>query len=136
MPANTKLEKGIKLERAFTVLANKTANYFSESDSEKYADVLGTPFLIADMEKVCAELMKPLLIADEVSVGAHIDVRHIASTGVNASYKVCAVFEGVRWGMYTFNVEAKDSIGVIGKGQIVRAIGSNAEILRRASQAV
>ncbi|MFT6692701.1 MAG: fluoroacetyl-CoA thioesterase [Colwellia sp.] len=123
------------LEKTFKVLANKTANYFSDTSSGQYANVLGTPFLIADMEKVCATLMQPLLVNDEVSVGAHIDIRHIASTGVGASYIVKALFEGVRWGLYTFTVEAKDSIGIIGKGQIVRAIGSNSKILQRASLA-
>ncbi|PHS20567.1 MAG: hypothetical protein COA86_01055 [Kangiella sp.] len=136
MPADIKLKPGIFLERTFKVLANKTANYFSESDSEKYAEVLGTPFLIADMEKVCAELMNPLLIGDEVSVGAHIDIRHIASTGIGATYVIKVVFESVRWGLYTFSVEACDSIGVVGKGQIVRAINSNSKILQRANQAV
>ncbi|PCI70417.1 MAG: hypothetical protein COB38_07230 [Gammaproteobacteria bacterium] len=136
MPTEKKLEKGVTYERNFEVLANKTANYFSESDFEKYAEVLATPFLIADMEKVCAELMKPLLIDDEVSVGAHIDVRHIAPTGVNARYTVKATFEKKRWGLYTFSVEAKDSVGVIGSGLIVRAIGSNYKILQRASLAV
>ena len=136
MSTKKKIEKGATSERVFVVLADKTANYFSESDSEKYAEVLGTPFLIADMEKVCAELMKPLLIDDEVSVGAHIDVRHIAPTGVNAHYTVKATFEKMRWGLYTFSVEAKDSVGIISKGLIVRAIGTHSKILQRASLAV
>jgi len=136
LQTRTKLEKGVTLENTFKVLPNKTANYFSESSAEKYAEVLGTPFLIADMEKVCAALMRPLLVNDEVSVGAHIDVSHTASTGVGASYVIIAEFESVRWGLYTFAVEAKDSIGIIGKGKIVRAIGSNSKILQRANQAV
>ncbi|MGB0494796.1 MAG: thioesterase family protein [Kangiellaceae bacterium] len=136
MSVKNKLTKGQSLERAFKVLENKTANYFSESTVENYANVLGTPFLIADMERVCADLMIELLKEDEVSVGAHIDIRHIAPTGVGAAYKVKATFEVARWGLYTFNVEAKDSVGVIGKGIIVRAIGNQAEITARASQAI
>jgi len=136
LQTRTKLEKGATFESAFKVLPSKTASYFSESSSEKYADVLGTPFLIADMEKVCATLMRPLLVNDEVSLGAHIDVSHTASTGVGASYVIVAEFESVRWGLYTFVVVAKDSIGIIGKGKIVRAIGSNSKILQRANQAV
>jgi len=134
VPTAIKLEKGATLEKSFSVLENKTANYFSESPEEQYAEVLGTPFLIADMERVCADLMKPLLKSGEVSVGAHIDIRHTAPTGVGAKYQIKVIFEESRWGLYTFSVEASDSVGVIGKGKIARAIGKNTEILKRASQ--
>ena len=130
------LQKGASEEADFVVSADKTANYFSEAIDEKYAEVLGTPFLIADMERVCANLMKPLLSEDEVSVGAHINIRHVASTGVGATYSIKAIFEGSRFGLYTFDVEAHDGVGVIGKGQIVRAIGNHHDIVERANQAI
>jgi len=118
------------------VSEQKTASIFSGGENEVYADVLGTPFLIADMEKACAKLLASTLDQNQVSVGAHIDVRHIAPTGIGASYSVYATLIEKRWNLYTFEVVAKDSVGEIGKGRIVRAVVSLDDIMLRGSKAI
>lgn len=127
---------GKSLTLSFEVEANHTAAVFSHSPEERYANVLGTPFLIAQIERVCAKLIEPLLEQGQVSVGAHIDVRHLASTAVGTQYTVTAELTQQRWGVFTFTVEAKDSVGIIGKGQIIRAIASLDSVNDRAQQAV
>jgi len=127
---------GQELTSQRRVLSHQTAATFAESEGEQYAEVLGTPFLVAEMEKVCAKIIEPLLKPGEVSVGAHIDVRHLASTAVESDYWITATLLEHKWGLFTFNVEAKDSVGFIGKGKIVRAIASLESINRRAVQAL
>ena len=110
----------------------RTAAAFAAEKVERFPAVLATPFLIADMERACARLLRPLLQEGQLSVGAHIDVRHTAPTGVGGAYRATATFIEERPPLYWFEVLAEDSAGVIGKGRIARAIVSEAAILERA----
>lgn len=127
---------GETLTRNFEVLPSNTAAFFASEDGEQYANVLGTPFLIAEMERVCALVLQPFLVSGQVSVGAHIDIRHIASTAVGANYSIKVKLVENRWGLFTFEVVARDNAGEIGKGKIVRAIADLAEIEQRGELAL
>ena len=118
-----------KVTKAITALA------FAVAEGEDYAEVLATPHLIADMERACAKILEPIIAPGQVSVGAHIDVKHLAATGIGASYTVTATLIEKKWGLFTFEVTAKDSVGMIGKGQIIRAIASIKTIMQRGQQA-
>jgi predicted thioesterase len=132
----SKPEVGKSLTKKMVVSADNTAAFFASENGESYADVLGTPFLIAEMERVCAAILQPYLKQGQVSVGAHIDVRHLASTAVGANYSISATLLENRWGLYTFEVVAKDMVGVIGKGKIVRAVANLSDIKERAQQSL
>ncbi len=119
-----------------TVLPNQTAASFASQEGESYAEVLGTPFLIAEMERVCADIIKPLLSENQVSVGAHIDIRHLAATGVGAEYSISATLKEHKWGLYTFEVESFDKVAKTGAGKIVRAIAPIEKIQQRADQSL
>lgn len=110
----------------------RTAAAFAAEKGERFPAVLATPFLIADMERACARLLRPLLQDGQLSVGAHIDVRHMAPTGVGGAYRATATFIEEKPPLYWFEVLAEDSAGVIGRGRIARAIVSEAAILERA----
>lgn len=118
------------------VTAASSASAFAADPNEKFPEVLATPFLIADMERACARLLEPFLSEGELSVGAHIDVRHIAPTGVGGRYRATARFVEENPPLFWFDVVAEDAVGVIGKGRIARAIVSEAAILARGTQAV
>ncbi|MCO5147083.1 MAG: hypothetical protein M9895_13015 [Aquamicrobium sp.] len=118
------------------VTATRSASAFAADPNEKFPEVLATPFLIADMERACARLLEPFLSEGELSVGAHIDVRHIAPTGVGGRYRATARFVDEKPPLFWFDVVAEDDVGVIGKGRIARAIVSEAAIMARGAQAV
>ena len=119
-----------------TVLKHQTAASFASDKDEHYASVLATPFLIAEMERVCADIIKPLLHENQVSVGAHIDIRHLAATAVGADYRISAVLVEHKWGLFTFQVESFDSVGKTGAGKIIRAIAPLQKIEQRATQSL
>lgn len=117
------------------VSENRTAAKFADAPGEKFPAVLATPFLIADLERACARLMEPLLSEGQLSVGAHIDVRHVAPTGIGGRYRASATFVEEKAPLYWFDVVAEDAVGVIGKGRIARAIVSEAAVTARGAQA-
>lgn len=105
-----------------------TAAAFAVDAGENYPRVLATPFLIADLERACAKLLEPLLGEEQLSVGAHIDIRHTAPTPVGGAYTCRATFASYAPPLYWFDVVAEDSLGVIGKGRIARAIVNRADV--------
>jgi fluoroacetyl-CoA thioesterase len=129
------LQIGSQTRLTMVVTDSMTAAIFADNEGETYANVLATPFLIANMERACAKILEPVLSDNEVSVGAHIDVRHLASTGVGGQFEVTAQLVEQKWGLYTFDVIASDDVGVIGKGRIIRAIANLQKIMERAELA-
>ena len=112
----------------------RTAAAFAEGEGERFPAVLATPCLIADLERACARLLAPLLSEGQLSVGAHIDVRHVAPTGVGGRYRAEAVFTEKSGALFWFDVRAEDTAGVIAKGRIARAIVDEAVIIARGSK--
>lgn len=112
-----------------------TAAAFAQDPGERFPAVLATPFLIADLERACALMLTPLLKPGQLSVGAQIDVRHLAPTGVSGRYTAHAVFVEKSGPLFWFDVRAEDSVGPIAKGRIARAIVDEADILARGSKA-
>ncbi|WP_299782060.1 hypothetical protein [uncultured Roseobacter sp.] len=94
--------------------------------------VFGTPFMIADMERACAALLTPLLPEGWVSVGAKIEVSHLAPTPVGGEVTATAQFTAQEGPLYWFDVWAEDASGRIGKGRIARAIVDQKALLDKA----
>jgi predicted thioesterase len=95
--------------------------------------VFATPFMIADMERACAEVLAPLLAPGEVSVGARIEVRHLAPTPVGVAVTATARYVGREGALHWFEVRAEDPGGVIGEGRIARAVVDEARLMARAA---
>ena len=84
--------------------------------------VLATPNMIALMELACTELLARHCNTDEGSLGAHVDVSHLAATLAGQTVTVTATVEKVEGRKMTFAVEAHDGIDTIGKGRHVRMV--------------
>lgn len=110
-----------------------TAKALAGSPEEKLPPVFATPFMIAGLERACATLLEPLMGADDVSVGAKIDVAHLAPTPIGATVRCYAQFEKHEAPLYWFRVWAEDDRRRIGKGRIGRAIVRTADLMARAT---
>ena len=119
-----------------TVTQDMTAARFAANANERFPDVLATPFLVADLERACAILLEGHLDDDELSVGAVIEIKHVAPTGVGGAYECRATFTQKEGPLLWFDVEAHDAAGLIGKGRIARAIVNEQAILSRAKEAL
>lgn len=99
------------------VTREKTVAHFHGDMPEVYA----TPMMIYLLELAAAKAIAPYLPPGWNSVGASVDVRHLAATPVG--FTVTARAEVVAWDgkTVTFKVEVRDDAELIGEGRHVRA---------------
>lgn len=100
-----------------TVTREKTVAHFHDDMPEVY----GTPFMIYLMELAAATAIQPYLPPGWISVGAGVEVEHLAATPTG--FTITARAEVLEWDgkTATFAVEAKDGVELIGRGRHVRA---------------
>ncbi|QFT34223.1 Fluoroacetyl-CoA thioesterase [Labrenzia sp. THAF82] len=108
-----------------------TAAHLAEN-GETLPPVFATPFMLAAMERACAAILSTTLEDGDVSVGAKIDVSHVAPSPVGVEVLTTARFTDREGPLYWFDVSAKDPGGLIGKGRIARAILSMDNLMARA----
>lgn len=78
--------------------------------------VLSTPRLIALLERTARESLYPFLEANERTVGAEIEIRHLAPTPLGAKVTCTARVIATEGTAVTFHIEARDEHEVIARG--------------------
>lgn len=84
-------------------------------------EMLSTPSMIGFMEGVCLKLMQQHLPPGQTSVGARVDVRHLAPSPVGKPVRVKATFLRTEGRRYIFEVQAFSGETKIGEGIHERA---------------
>lgn len=84
--------------------------------------VYGTPMMIYLMEVAAANAIHPLLPAGWVSVGAEVNVRHLAATPIGRTVTATATVTAIEGRLVKFKVEAHDGVRTIGDGTHVRGV--------------
>jgi predicted thioesterase len=84
-------------------------------------EVYGTPFMIFLMEVAASNAIQDLLPEGWVSVGAEVNVKHLAATPVGHTVTATAKVTSVNDRFIEFSVEAHDGVERIGVGTHVRA---------------
>ena len=82
--------------------------------------VYGTPMMIYLMEVASANTITPVLPDGWVSVGAEVNIRHLAATPLGRTVTATARVVAVTERSVTFAVEAHDGVRKIGEGTHVR----------------
>ena len=118
---------GLAREETFTIEDQHTAYHIGSGDER----VLGTPWMISFMERVSNRLVASLLPEGFMSVGTHVDVRHLAPTPVNAEIRVQVKIIEVIKNRVALQVEAWDSHDKIGEGRHQRAVVEKALFMER-----
>src|SRR3954469_17042787 len=72
----------------------------------KLPPVMSTPNMIEMMEMACFFALQPFAEGDEITVGTHIDVRHVAACGIGSKVKAEAVMESFDGRFYTMRTRA------------------------------
>ncbi len=85
-------------------------------------EVYATPEMINDMEYACRDLLLEHLDAGEDSVGAHVDVAHLAATPLGMTVIITATIASIEGRRVKFDVVARDTIEECGRGSHVRFI--------------
>jgi predicted thioesterase len=93
--------------------------------------VLATPMMILLIEMTARDLIQPYLPDGWITVGAVVNVRHLAATPAGATVTVRAEITEVSAKTVTLAVEAHDGVDKIGEGTHVRAPIELTRFLRR-----
>jgi len=79
-------------------------------------EVFSTPFMVALMEQAASELCDKFLPEGISSVGIALNIQHIAATVVGVDVRAVATLTAFDGRRASFDVEAYDNAGLIGKG--------------------
>jgi len=100
-------------------------------EDDRMPPVLATPMMICLMEMTARDLIQPYLPDGWITVGAVVNVRHLAATPAGATVTVRAEITEVAGKTVTLAVEAHDGVDKIGEGTHVRAPVELARFIRR-----
>jgi enoyl-CoA hydratase len=86
------------------------------------AVVFATPAMINLMELAAREAIRPFLDDGEESVGAVVQIEHLAATPIGAAVRAVARVTSVNRKLVDFEIQAFDAVDLIGKGTHTRAV--------------
>ena len=118
---------GMTREETFLIEEQHTAYHIGSGDEK----VLGTPWMISFMERVSNRLIAEHLSEGLMSVGIHVDVKHLAATPMNASIRVRAEVLEVIKNRVKLSIAAWDSQEKIGEGTHLRAVVEKERFMSR-----
>ena len=118
---------GMTREETFLVEEQHLACQIGSGDER----VLATPWMIAFMEQVANRLVAENLPDGQMSVGVHVDVRHLAATPMIAKVRVRAEVLEVVKNQVTLAIEAWDSTDKIGEGTHQRVVVEKERFMQR-----
>jgi fluoroacetyl-CoA thioesterase len=96
-------------------------------------DVLATPVMIRLVEQAAVASLKGLLPSGQTTVGAHLDVRHMAATPVGMEATALAELVEVDGRKLVFRVEVQDEVELVGQGTHMRVMVDEARFAQRAA---
>jgi predicted thioesterase len=101
----------------------------AEKAGNKGVDVLSTPMLLQLIEEAAVQCLAPTLGAAEVSLGAHVDLTHLAPTPVGFIVRTEVEVIGVDGRRINFAVAAFDEREKIAEGTHERYVIDKARFL-------
>jgi fluoroacetyl-CoA thioesterase len=84
--------------------------------------VLSTPAMIGMMEMAAAQAIQPRLPPGAITVGTRIEVDHLKAVPAGATVIAVARLARKEGRFLVFEVEARSSANVIGRGRVFRAV--------------
>lgn len=122
-----RLEPGLWGEEELVVEERHTASHLGSGN----VFVLATPMMIALMERASVAAVDHLLPEGQLTVGARVDVRHLAPTPIGMRVTARSELVAVEGRKLTFHVEAFDEEKKIGEGTHQRVIVEMARFQER-----
>ena len=124
------LSLGVKGESQVLVTGENAIGFLGPEG----ARVLSTPHMIGYMEFTCRNIALPLLETGYDTVGAHVDVKHLAAAPLGVTVRFLAEIIGIDDRRVRFRVEAWAENEKIGEGTRERAIVNVARFTARQAE--
>ena len=120
------LSPGGIFRRSISVDRERTIDFMGEA-----ARVYATPALVRDIEVTCREGLLEQLDPGEDSVGARIEVDHLAPTPLGMAVEITATVTEIDGRRVAFEIIARDPVEEIARGKHVRFIVDVAKTAQR-----
>ncbi len=130
------LEIGSKSSIEFKVKDSDLAKNLEISSEDNFPEVFATARLVALMECSAAKVLTPLIKEGQLSVGVEVNMKHLAPTLTDDIVKSTATFVGMEGKLYKFEIEAKDTGGLIGTCIHTRAIITEDRLMSGANKRI
>jgi fluoroacetyl-CoA thioesterase len=120
------LQPGLSSTVTFEVGRDRTIDFMGEN-----ARVYATPVLVRDIEVACRELLLQHLDGGEDSVGTRVAIDHIGATLMGMEVTLTVRVASVEGRAVVFEVEGRDSVEAIVRGQHARFVVDVAKTAQR-----
>ncbi len=120
------LAPGAIHSRRLTVQRDRTIGFMGE-DFRVYA----TPSMVNDMEYTCRDFLVKLLADGQDSVGARVEIDHLAPTLLGMWADIRVEITAVEKRRVTFSFEVRDAVEVVGRGTHVRFVVDKSKTAER-----
>jgi fluoroacetyl-CoA thioesterase len=114
---NPSLTAGVFETHSFVLDTSRTIDFMGEE-----LRVYATPSMINDMEHLCRDLLKRHLGPQEDSVGARVEIDHLAPTVIGQNVTLRATVHEIQLPRVVFSVAISDDVEVVGLGTHVRFV--------------
>jgi len=121
------LVPGLQAELEHTVTAADSAAQWGSG----LVPVFSTPALVGLMESAAVAALTGHLEPGQTTVGARIDVRHLAATPVGMQVRARAELKAVEGRKLVFKIQAWDAVELIGEADHERFVVDEARFLAR-----
>ena len=95
--------------------------------------VLSTPRVVALCEQACVLAISGALTEDETSVGAGVQISHVAPSPVGAVVRVEVTLERIEGRRLRFSASVSDDHGLVAAGKLTRAVVNRERFLDKIS---
>lgn len=118
MSPSQSLSAGMTGTESVLVTSELTVRHFKRDMPAVY----GTPMMIYLMEVASANAIHAFLPPGWASVGAEVNIRHLAATPIGRTVTATGVVTAINDKLISFRVEAHDGVRKIGEGTHVRGL--------------
>ena len=120
------LATGLSTTRRVTIDEGRTIGFMGEE-----ARVYATPEMVRDMEYTCRNWLLEHLDQGEDSVGARVEIDHLAGTLLGMWVEVKATVAEVKGRFVTFEFSVRDALDEVGRGRHTRFVVDTAKTKER-----
>ena len=121
------LVPGLQAELEHTVIAADSAAQWGSG----LVEVFSTPAMVGLMEQTAVTALVGHLAPGQTTVGAHIDVRHLAATPLGMQVHARAELKSVEGRKLFFKIQAWDELELIGEADHERMVVDEARFIGR-----
>lgn len=120
------LAPGVIFVRRYVVDRARTIEFMGEAGA-----VYATPALVRDIEITCRDGLLAHLDEGEDSVGARVELDHMAPTLLGMAVDITAKIVELKGRLVVFEVTARDPLDEIGRGKHLRYVIDKAKTIER-----